>query len=591
MAVETPASDLDNHDKLAEIGADWSYDSNEATTLKFWRVSEQGGQLQCDHSFHPSYTYPIFGEEETIFGYQGLHIDINFALHDLRCNVDIRFKNIFEPVGDIEAFDIPTALRPFVPSSALETDHKEFAASLDSDSTAGTFVPPGKIIHSYTVDGEEYEIWCSTLRDPRARDIVANAQVLMPFFIEGATTLELDGTERNVLERWKLYLLYKVLPFAKPEDNETSIKETASRYSIAGYSTSFRLWYLSENRTKPKLFTPDYKFPDNNLEDSISSSLPTPETSPYHPTSEATNPDDPLFNEMHEIDYPVRERISQFLILPPFRGSSHGFHLYTAMISLFLRDPTCTTITVEDPNEAFDDLRDTSDLARLRNNAANLSLVSSPSLTSSFLSLKIDPNRARKIVSSFPQKHRDRVPIPAIIDKPLRDRVHAESKIQHRQFDRCLEMHLLSSIPVAHRSKNRIAYKHNSPQAADKEYYFWRCLVKERLRVHNKDSLADLEEDEREEKLEEAVTNVQQDFERLLEAVKRREERAKEVGVGVGDEVEAGSGEGERKRKLRRVVDDEDEDGDGDEGVPVGANGEQVGKDVKEPEAKKVKLS
>ena len=434
---------------------------------------------------------------------------------------------------------------------------KEFSSALKTDTTAAAFTPPGKVIHRYSISGEEYQVWCSSLTDPRAQDMMRNAQILMPLFIEGAQEINLDDADENVFGRWKIYLLYKIVP---PPINDQR-HPTISKYSLVGYSTSYRLWYLAPNRTAKPTFPPDYSFPADDLSSSITSSLPNP------PSTKDSS--DPLYNTIADIDTPVRERISQFLILPPFRGTAHGTQLYTAMVSLFLGDPSCFEITVEDPNEAFDDLRDYSDLSRMLNNAANPTRLADSALSAEFQSLKIDDKGGKEAVLKLPKKNQDAVPLESLVNMQLWNRTHRASKIHHREFDRLVEMHLLKSIPLSHRSASRIAYKHNAPQAKDREYYFWRCLVKERLRIHNRDSLADLEADERDERLNDAVTNVQHDYERILDTVRRRAEKAAMVAVEEVQAVEAS--ETGRKRKIARVVmDDDDDDEEEEEEAGIG---------------------
>lgn len=61
----------------------------------------------------------------------------------------------------------------------------------------------------------------------------------------------------------------------------------------------------------------------------------------------------------------VRMRISQFLILPPYQQDGHGSALYTAIYQHVLASPSIAELTVEDPAEAFEDLRDRNDLKML----------------------------------------------------------------------------------------------------------------------------------------------------------------------------------------------------------------------------------
>lgn len=81
--------------------------------------------LRTFHRFHPKFTYPIFGEEERIFGYQGLDITFRFAAHDLRPNVVISYERKFPPIGDTTALDIRGALKDFTPSGLSWTIYKD----------------------------------------------------------------------------------------------------------------------------------------------------------------------------------------------------------------------------------------------------------------------------------------------------------------------------------------------------------------------------------------------------------------------------------------------------------------------------------
>jgi histone acetyltransferase 1 len=44
--------------------------------------------------------------------------------------------------------------------------------------------------------------------------------------------------------------------------------------------------------------------------------------------------------------------------MPPFHGHGHGTRLYSFLFQMFMDDKKVAQVTVEDPNESFDDLRD-----------------------------------------------------------------------------------------------------------------------------------------------------------------------------------------------------------------------------------------
>lgn len=66
-------------------------------------------------AFQPEFTYPLFGEDETIFGYKNLSIKLRFAAHDLRSHLHISYDEKFKPVDDIEPVDLVATFKEFLP--------------------------------------------------------------------------------------------------------------------------------------------------------------------------------------------------------------------------------------------------------------------------------------------------------------------------------------------------------------------------------------------------------------------------------------------------------------------------------------------
>lgn len=99
---------------------DWilgSSDANEAVEISIVQAGKEHPQTLS--TFHPHYTYSIFGNEERIFGYQGLKIHLRFAAHDVYPNVEITYGRKFKAVGDTTATDIEEVLREWVPAGKL----------------------------------------------------------------------------------------------------------------------------------------------------------------------------------------------------------------------------------------------------------------------------------------------------------------------------------------------------------------------------------------------------------------------------------------------------------------------------------------
>jgi histone acetyltransferase 1 len=89
--------------------------SNDAITISLVAPSSTG--VRKLHSFSPKFTYPIFGDEEQIFGYKGLNISLRYNISDLRPNLNIKYDKKTKPIGDEEPLDINAVLEDFLPKS------------------------------------------------------------------------------------------------------------------------------------------------------------------------------------------------------------------------------------------------------------------------------------------------------------------------------------------------------------------------------------------------------------------------------------------------------------------------------------------
>lgn len=96
----------------------------------------------------------------------------------------------------------------FGPAAAF-TPLEDFNKSIQSDDSAKDFVPPGKLVHSYSggEDGERnYEIWAGQLSEPGIRDLLDRLQVFVSFFIEAGTPIPTDDPDWT-LARWTVYFM------------------------------------------------------------------------------------------------------------------------------------------------------------------------------------------------------------------------------------------------------------------------------------------------------------------------------------------------------------------------------------------------
>ncbi|KAL8727600.1 MAG: hypothetical protein Q9181_005652 [Wetmoreana brouardii] len=496
----------------------WSVNANEALNVSFVQAGQDSPVTLS--TFHPRFTYPIFGEEECIFGYQGLTVNLRFAAHNLVPNVSVSYDKKFKAVNDIKALDIEGTLREWMPEASFQKS-TEFESQIQQGKSAKDWKPPGELLESYSSRDRNFEIWSAELIDPAVQQLIDRIQILVSLFIEGGTPIPLDDQDW-VLGRWRVFFIYeKLSSLPSPQ---------TSPYSLVGYSTTYRFITHQSSPITPNLRSPQY--------------FALPPTTPF------------LLSAL-----PSRARISQFLILPSHQSHTHGTHLYNCLTTTFLTSPNTSEITVEDPNEAFDDLRDYCDFARLSKNGTFAQIQFPPTSSPGSLDPKL-----------FKKKKGVRVPTSKLLDLSLLESLRQRNKLAPRQFYRLVEMFLLSQLPLSVRQSgtSRITRKARSADEADRKWYYWRLLVKQRIYKKNRDVLMQLERVERVEKVEDAVGEQAGDYERLLRTMgeKGRGREAEGQGKGEGMDGEVGvngggRGKERRERGKRKVLDDEEEELEG----------------------------
>lgn len=298
-------------------------------------------------------------------------------------------------------------------------------------------------------------------------------------------------------------------------ENVTPPTPTASSYSFVGYATTYRYWYYPLDASEK----PAVK----------ESTFPGP--------------------EVKIAELPARIRIAQFLILPSHHRAGHGTHLYTTIHAACIADPTILELTVEDPSEQFDALRDTADYCLLR-----------PEFLKHNVNLNPDPQGA------FSQKKRPRnVPTSALVPNNILNDIRKSFKIESTQFAHIVEMYLLSQIPKSHRLAGEtnlarlLIKKYKAENEEDRRYYWWRMLTKQRLYKKHKELLSELDLTDRIEKLDATVQNVEEGYEITLDALEGR------LPDEASDEAEIPTGSRNKRSKRKLTVEDEDDEDGGSE--------------------------
>ncbi|KAG5519926.1 hypothetical protein PMAC_000203 [Pneumocystis sp. 'macacae'] len=165
----------------------------------------------------------------------------------------------------------------------------------------------------------------------------------------------------------------------------------------------------------------------------------------------------------------IRTRIAQFIILPPFQKQGHGGKFYDALYVYLLSDPRVQEITVEDPSEEFEYLRDKQDIIRLKSSG-------------------IFDNKEFK----------------APVQYSWILKTQKKYKISLNQFIRCMEIVLLEKLNMEN----------------EKEYKEYRLQIKQRIYKKNFENLNQYNKGEILKKLEETYKSIEEDYFRVLKSMK-----------------------------------------------------------------------
>ena len=380
-----------------------------------------GSPHGTDAPFHPSFTYPIYGEAETIYGYRGLAINLDVASGSLVPLLDITYRAKNEATT-ATLDDVEGKIKEFLPADCMSTStsasaRQDFDAALEQ---SANFRPLGDKVHSYTrrkvnkgkgksggnvaslaasalpeddPDARVFEVYRSTWDTPGFRAYHRRMQLFVLLFIEGASYIQEQETN------WEFFTLYE----------KVNQGDKGPTWHFMGYTSLYKFWC----------------WPDSS-----------------------------------------RIRLSQFVILPPYQKQGHGGALYTTVYDQIRQRPSVSELTVEDPSEDFDRLRDGNDLRRL-----------------------LAP-------SGFVETAKKEGKLHAPVDAQWSESKRLEHKLAPRQWARVLEMVQLMNLDTT-----------NEEQI--KQY---RLQVKARIYRQNKDILIQLDKAQQRAKLQETFEGVIEEY-------------------------------------------------------------------------------
>uniref|UniRef100_U5EWV2 Histone acetyltransferase type B catalytic subunit n=1 Tax=Corethrella appendiculata TaxID=1370023 RepID=U5EWV2_9DIPT len=208
-------------------------DSLDSTHFKLIRKREDVDNNEI--SFHPEMAHQIFGENESIFGYRDLKVDIFYSAGPL----DMYYKvNYSKRVDDLEtegikADNIDEAISELVSDGCYYTNLEEFLNVCEKKSA--DFKPFGEKVDEFetTINSatpRHFEVYVCDMNAPGFLKFHARLESFSFWFIDAFSRLEHDPL-------WLYFVIY--------EKYQTSDNDT--RYATVGYCTVYQYYSYPQN--------------------------------------------------------------------------------------------------------------------------------------------------------------------------------------------------------------------------------------------------------------------------------------------------------------------------------------------------------
>ncbi|GBG87303.1 hypothetical protein CBR_g45363 [Chara braunii] len=327
-------------------------------------------------SFHPALTHQLFGEEEKIYGYKGLQVDIWIHRFTFHAFVHMKYDSIVQPRGRRRKADnVLGTLKENFPGGLFE-DWEAFAKAvavfdlanvlsqgvqvekgvksggfISARPPTGGQVPPTDNPRGSSEGAPSYEILRFDFEKETVVEWHRRMEPLVLFFIDGSSLIDTRD------KRWEMLVAV-----------ERTADGALSRLCVQGFTTMYSF----------------YHYPDS-----------------------------------------TRLRLSQLLVLPPFQGQGYGRAMLNAVNKLSI-SRGCYDVTVEDPTDEFQWMLDVEDVERL---------MALPEVAKS---VEEAINRAKNMASKKPANGPRRTLLG--IPTHLWEEVRSKLKISRKQFRRCWEV-------------------------------------------------------------------------------------------------------------------------------------------------------
>jgi histone acetyltransferase 1 len=202
------------------------------------KVSDLEDEDKC---FAPEMTHQIYGENEVVFGYKDLRINLVMASGSLQTFLSYSYSCKVDPVktDGVKPDDVIKPLIKILAPGSFTENKDEFIKYLTSTKETG-FRPMGELLHNFkTKDDDTFEVYMCTEATPGFREYHERLQSWIMFYIDAASFIDIDD------ESWRFFLLFK----------KHGKEGGEQHYSIAGYMTVYEYYAYgrTQNMKRPRI--------------------------------------------------------------------------------------------------------------------------------------------------------------------------------------------------------------------------------------------------------------------------------------------------------------------------------------------------
>jgi len=219
--------------------AEFVVDGNEALKFKLLRsASDFDDETKA---FGPEMCHQIYGDNENVFGYRGLRVELYMAAASLKAYLAHTYEDKVDPsnTDGVKADDVIEPIVKLLAPESFTFSKEEFIKDLESEAETA-FKPMGELLHSFTaLEGRTFQVFKASEATPGLREYHEKLQAWIMFFIDAASYIDIDD------DNWRFFLLFEKF-------NSSS---GSSRYAIAGYMTVYEYYAYGRevNKKRPRI--------------------------------------------------------------------------------------------------------------------------------------------------------------------------------------------------------------------------------------------------------------------------------------------------------------------------------------------------